>query len=194
MTASIQDGCSELAALAPRLAAALTRDATGTRGGTGDSAASPVNPDVLQAAVTIRTEIPQAAMFAAEAVGEPWQPRLLGGCLIAIPRFAGRMHDLRLLDGEQRLGDDVARWVRAVKLALGIRLPDFPVPGGWCCPLHDQRRGLVVIGAERFLERDGTPGELKHPGRIWCGLCGSSWPVGEWLHLGRILQQEAMAG
>jgi len=185
----IGEGCAELAALCPYLPAALPRDNTGMRGGASAAEASPVNPDVHQAAYTVTTEIPLAAAYAAEAVGEPWQPRKLGVCLKALPRFAERMHALRLLDGEVRLGDDVARWGRLVKLALGIRLPDFPVPGGWCCPLCDAPRRLMVTGAERFLRRDGTPGELTHPGLIWAGCCGETWPAGRWLQLGDVLRQ-----
>ena len=189
----LDDVCAELATLIPRLAEALPRDNT-TAGRSGNPAGSvPYNPDVMHAIETLTRHIPETTEWACNTIHQPWQPRPPLTCLVAIPRLGERMHNLGLATEEARLEHDAHWWLRTVKLALIIRLPDFPVPGGWCCPLHDEPMPLMVVGAERFLRPDGMPGELTHPGLIRCGLCGESWPYALWPHLGRMLHQARRA-
>lgn len=187
MTA-IQAACTELATLAQALAAALTRDATGTRG-TSVSPGSVVNTDVLHAMITLRRHIPASTARACEVTGEPWQPRPIGGCLTAIPRLAGRMTVLGLLAEADELEGDVRWWVRLTKQALGLRTPDIPI--GYDCPHHDEPAGLLAAGSEGFLRRsrDTLTVEWEHPAVVYCPHCGARWRPAEWLLLGRILQE-----
>ena len=175
----------ELAALLPALAAALQRDSApgGSRGVL--SAGGVVNPDVLHALEVLHREIPRAAQAACEATGEPWHHRPLGTCLIALPRLHGRLTTLSLPGEARRLESAAGRWLRTVKLALGLRTADVPI--GFDCPLHEEPWPLVMLGSEAFVREDGTGVTWLHDGRIWCQACDQTWPVWQWRHLGRLL-------
>jgi hypothetical protein len=42
-----------------------------------------------------------------------------------------------------------------------------------------------MLGSEGFIA--GGTVNWMHDGRIWCRLCGESWPVWQWRHLGRLI-------
>jgi hypothetical protein len=134
--------------------------------------------------IMLRAEIPAAAQAACEATGEPWRHRPMGTCLIALPRLHGRLLAISQPGEARRVESAVERWMRAVKLALGLRVPDTPI--GYDCPLHEEPSPLVMIGSEGFL-RPGNTVSWQHDGRIWCRACGEQWQVGQWPLLGRML-------
>ena len=196
---------AELATLMPALAAALERDT-----GHGDGAAtpttpgSPVNADVLHVISLLSYHIPAVTAQAREAIGEPCRrPSPPAGCLRQLPRIADRMRGLGLVAEERRLEATVQDWRRRTKLALRFREPDTLVgPGYWCPRLAaypEEHRAedpgrlplLLRAGSEAFLvrARDGLRLEWVHKARVYCPLCGESWGPGQWLMLGRMLQE-----
>lgn len=177
--------CADLAALFPALTDALTRDNNPAGSRSVLSAGGVVNPDVLHAMETLRREIPQAVTTASEDLGETWQPRPPLTCLRAIPRLHDRFTILHRKSHATRLEDDVRRWTRMTKLALGLRTADMPI--GWDCPLHAEASALVALGAEGFLRDDMTV-MWQHAATIWCPLCGASWLADRWPLLGRLLE------
>lgn len=187
MTA-LADACADLAALLPRLAAALARDSAAPGGTRVLSAGGVVNTDVLHAMLTLSHEIPAARAAACDLAGEPWQPRPPLTCLRAIPRLRDRLTDLRMPGAAGHLENCVIRWTRMTKLALGLRTPDIPV--GYDCPYHrDEDPGpaeLVLLGAEGFIRGDMTMFWV-YDGRIRCPACGASWLADRWPMLGRML-------
>lgn len=181
---AVQAHADELAELFPALAAALSRDNAPSDGRGGMSSGSVVNTDVLHAMVTLTAEVPAACAMAADLTGEPWQRRPIGTCLIAVPRFHGRLIALRRMDAAASLEAALGRWRRTVKLALGLCTPDTPI--GFDCPLHPEPSPLVMLGSEGFITGSATV-SWQHDGRIWCRFCGESWPVWQWRHLGRLI-------
>jgi hypothetical protein len=197
----IADTTSELTQLFPALAAALARDtASDTDTGTGHApweAITVVNADVLTAMITLSSEIPAATRTACHAIGEPWQPRDIPGCLRQLPRLASRMHDIGRLDQEKELTSHAAAWLRMVKRALGLRKPDIRL--GYPCPWaetrpenHPAASMLLAAGAEGFLRPadDGLRVEWVTSGLIYCPApaCGASWGPAQWPLLGRMLK------
>ena len=177
--------CDDLAALLPHLADALTRDNAPADSRSVLSAGGVVNADVLHAMLTLAREIPEAAENAAAATGETWAHRDTGTSLRALPRLHDRLAALSLAAAAARLEDDVSRWTRMTKLALGLRRPDMPL--GWDCPYHpDEPAGLLAVGAGGFLRADMTV-MWQHAATIWCPHCRTSWAESQWLHLGRML-------
>lgn len=178
--------CADLAALFPRLADALTRDNAPPGHRSVLSAGGVVNADVLHAMLTLSHEIPEAAESAAAATGETWAHRDTATSLRALPRLHERLAALSLPNAAARIEDDVRRWMRMTKLALGLRIPDVPI--GYDCPYHrDQPAALILLGAEGFIRDDMTV-YWQYDGRIWCHLCRESWPADRWLMLGRMLE------
>src|SRR5258707_11665377 len=176
--------CTALAALSPPLADALPRDNAPADSRSVLSAGGVVNADVLHAMLTLAAEIPAARAAACDLAGEPWQPRPPLTCLRAIPRLRDRLQALSLPGAAVRLEDDVRRWTRPTKLALGLRTPDMPI--GWDRPLQAEPSPLTALGAEGFLRDDMTIW-WQHAATIWCPLCGASWPEATWAHLGHVL-------
>ena len=195
---------SELADLWPALAAALARDTGGEGGAAGHAwmSALVVNADVLAAMITLDREIPAIIRYACEAIGEPWQHRDIAGCLLQVPRLAGRMHDLGQAGNEKMLACQADGWLRMVKRALGLRRPDIGI--GYDCPyagsVPEQHTGdcaLLAAGDEGFL-RPGTDGlrvEWAHTPVIYCASpdCDASWGLAQWSYLGRLLESATMA-
>jgi hypothetical protein len=179
---------TELAALLPCLAGALRRDTVlASRG--GSTSASLVNADVLHAMEVLHRDIPAVTRVACEAAGEPWQPRTVPACLIAIPRLESRLRAVERRAEAFQLEDAVHGWVRVTKQALGLRTPDIPL--GETCPECHQG-GLIAAGQEGFLRK--TPGhgitvEWETAGRIYCTWCGYAWPMAQWPFLGRRLRE-----
>src|SRR5947207_7634974 len=95
---TVADHCAELATLAPMLGPALTRDNTHTGRGRPIAPLNLYNTDVLQAKIILGAEIPAAAMRCCQLINEPWPEdgRTWDACLLGIPRWAGRIHDLGL--------------------------------------------------------------------------------------------------
>lgn len=176
--------CDDLAALFPALAEALTRDNAPADSRSVLSAGGVVNADVLHAMLTLAAEIPASVTSASDDLGEPWQPRPPLTCLRAIPRLHDRFTAVHWKAHAGRLEDDVRRWTRMTKLALGLRTPDMPI--GWDCPLHDEPSPLTALGSEGFLRDDMTV-MWQHAATIWCPLCGASWLADRWPLLGRLL-------
>jgi hypothetical protein len=181
----IADRADELTGLIPALAPALTRDNAPPGGHAVLSAGGVVNADVLHAMIMLRTEVPVACHRAAAYTGESWQARPVPVCLRALPRLHDRLTVIALATEARRVESAVERWMRAVKLALGLRIPDTPI--GFGCPLHDEPQELVMLGSEGFISEGGATVSWQHDGRIWCRLCGESWPVWQWRHLGRLI-------
>ena len=171
---------SELAALIPALAAALTRDSAPAGGRPVLSAGCVVNMDVLHAMRMLHREIPATCAEACELTGEPWHPRPLPVCLRALPRLHERLAHLDMVTAAARIERQADRWLRVTKLALGLRNPDRPL--GLDCPLHEEPSPLIMIGSERFL-RDGPVPSVTEPqlaGLIRCHLCGAEWRKLQW--------------
>jgi hypothetical protein len=182
----IADRADELTALIPALAAALSRDNTPSDGRSVLSAGGVVNADVLHAMITLRAEIPAACSHACDLTGEPWNPRPLDVCLRALPRLRDRLAVLGQPADARRVEAAVERWMRVVKLALGLRVPDMSI--GYDCPLHEEPSALVMIGSEGFLLAGKTIAVTwQHDGRICCRFCGEQWNVSQWPLLGRML-------
>src|SRR5207344_983215 len=103
--------CAELATLTPLLGPALRRDnTTAGRASRMEATLSPVNTDVLAAMITLRHEIPAAAIRATHLVHAGWQPRTLTACLIALPPLASRMNALNLATETRQLEDAARHW------------------------------------------------------------------------------------
>lgn len=188
---TIAELAAELASLYERLPEAIEKDNTGEGGIKAIAAGVPVNAEVLHAIVTLHREIPAATMAAAERVGEPWQHREIPECLIAIPRFAARMHDLAMAKDERFIEDAVRYWLRTVKLALNLRTRDMPI--GAACPRCGEGK-LFAAGSEAFArqKRDEVTIEWEHAGLIFCSFsCSPPWPESEWTFLGRQLEEIA---
>jgi hypothetical protein len=179
----IADRADELAGLIPALVPALTRDNAPPGGRAVLSAGGVVNADVLHAMIMLRAEVPACCATACAVTGEPWRPRPVGTCLRALPRFHDRLLALGEPSRARRIESALERWMRAVKLALGLRIPDTPI--GFGCPLHEEPSPLVMLGSEGFMT--GATVTWQHDGRIWCRACGESWPVWQWRHLGRLI-------
>jgi hypothetical protein len=203
-----EQACAELAQLTPMLAPALRRDVTRAATWTLNvgNALSLYNPDVLAVMITLRHEIPAAAMRCCQLTGEPFpQNRPFGTYLTAIPRWHERIHALRKATGARKnrdgslaaccyLDDLTASWVRQAKRALGLRTPDLALgnPDGTAvtcpeCLLGDPPYGhLYMAGSEGFI-KPGPVIEWHTSGRVYCRECGASWPEAEWQLLLRIL-------
>jgi len=173
--------------LLPHLAGALSRDNTAASRARSVTPGIPVNPEVLHAMVVLHREVPAVTMAACEATGEPWQPRPIPVCLTALPRLAQRLHDTGHPGDAMAVEGALRRWVRVTKQALGLRTPDLAI--GAVCPVCGEG-DLMAAGSEGFLRRTGHGAtvEWEHPGRVYCGVCVASWGVGEWPHLGRLLE------
>ena len=198
----IGETSAELAQLWPALAAALARDTAAADGPAASpawTAVAVVNPDVLQALLTLDADVPAAVRHACEDISERWAYRDLPGCLRQIPRLAGRMHDLGHITAEKYLTWQADGWLRLVKRALGLRRPDMPI--GRDCPYaadtpdaHGRAAGLILAGAEGFLDPAAdVPVAWVTSGLIYCAsdACGASWLKAEWSMLDRLLQATA---
>ena len=178
--------CAELATLTPLLGPALRRDnTTAGRASRMEATLSPVNTDVLAAMITLRHEIPAAAIRATQLVREPWQPRSITTCLLALPRLAARMTVLGLRTDARQLDDAARHWVRITKRALGLRTPDIAL--GVTCPACDQGH-LTAAGAEGFIR--GASVEWVYNPRVYCLACAASWLEPEWGLLIRIIEEQ----
>jgi hypothetical protein len=191
---TVADNCAELAILAPMLGPALYRDvtSTGTWARGFQSALSLYNPDVLQAKIILGAEIPAAAIRSAQILNEHWQVRDIRVSLIALPRFADRMHALDLVNEHRHLEQLVASWVRITKQALGLR--SHPRPLRFACPYCDTPGPLMLdSGTEGFVDpRDLTaPPVWVHGAHVYCPSCAADWPQAHWERLILILEQAA---
>jgi hypothetical protein len=184
MTAA-QPVTAELAALLPCLPGALGRDNTGDGHTVMVSPGMPVNSDVLHAADMLRREVPAATLRAASLVHEPWQPRGLKTCLLALDRFTGRLYDLAMNAEAVALEDGVRRWTRTTKLALGLRKPDVPLPVSYCPACEQTARPLLAVQPEGFAvwHAGRLVVEWRATGRIYCPRCGTAWPEDQWTFL-----------
>lgn len=197
----IADAVAELAGLWPALAAALARDSATPDGPPTQTptAAAVVNPDVLHAIITLDHDIPETVRWACQDISEHWVYRDLSGCLLQLPRMAGRMRDLGHVAAERELTWNADGWLRMVKRALGLRRPDMPI--GKACPdaktypeRHPVTAMLFLAGAEGFLHPDAdVPVEWVTSGLIYCASpeCGAAWEKAAWEHLGTVLLERA---
>ena len=188
----VASACAELATLAPMLGPALTRDNTHTGRGHPITPLNLYNTDVLQARITLQYEIPAAALRSAHLLGEHWQVRDIRISLIALPRFARRMHDLDLVTEHRHLELLTAGWVRITKQALGLR--SHPRPLAAACPYC----GVTLMldsGTEGFINpQDLTaPPTWVHGARVYCPACDADWPQSQWELLIRILGQQQVS-
>jgi hypothetical protein len=150
------------------------------------------------AKIILGAEIPAAAIRSAQIVGEHWQVRDIRVSLIALPRFADRMHALDMVNEHKQLTLLVAGWLRITKQALG--LATRPQALRLRCPYSET--GLMLDpGAEGFM----NPRDLTSPPEwlavwcpacgtdgphVWCPACGTHWPESQWNHLLLILKQQ----
>ena len=194
MSAAVQPITAELAALLPCLPDAIERDNTTDRHSVMVSPGMPVNGDVLYARDMLRREVPVTTMRAAELAREPWQPRGLETCLLALDRFTGRLYDLAMNAEAMALEDDVRRWTRVTKLALGLRKPDVPLPVSYCPACEQTARPLLAVQPEGFMTRTshGLVVEWRSAGRIYCPRCGTAWPEDQWTFLASRLLEVAV--
>ena len=195
---------SELAELWPALAAARERDAGGEGGAAGHAwmAALVVNADVLTAMLALDRDVPAAVRRACEAVSEPWRHRDVAGCLLQVPRLAGRLHDLGMVRDESDLTWEAGGWLRMVKRALGLRRPDTGI--GYDCPyaadfpeLHRAGTALLAVGDEGFLRYADSSYRVAwvHTPAIRCASadCGAEWDQTQWERLGVLLGTDMAA-
>lgn len=186
---TIADHCAELATLAPMLEPALTRDNTHTGRGRPIAPLNLYNTDVLIAKITLAHEIPAAAIRSAQLVHEHWQVRDIRISLIALPRFASRMHDLNMATEHHQLEQLTASWVRITKQALGLR--SHPRPLTVACPHCEAATLILDAGTEGFINpQDLTaPPTWVHGAHIYCPACAANWPQSHWDLLIRILEE-----
>ena len=191
----VEAACAELATLVGRLGPALQRDNTTTgRYGRLEATLSPVNTDVLAVMITLGHEIPAAAYRATQLVREPWQPRTITACLLALPRLADRMTVLGLLTDVRQLEAAADYWVRISQRALGLRKPDIPLPV--TCPICEtQPPGrLLLAGAVATIE--GTSLTWDNNPRVYCTLSTKDdphvWPLTAWGLLEGLVNQRVI--
>jgi hypothetical protein len=191
---AVQPITAELAALLPCLPDAIERDNAAAGPAMAVTAGLPVNPDVLHAIVTLHREIPVTTARAAELAREPWQPRGLETCLTALGRFTGRLYDLAMNAEAMALEDDVRRWTRVTKLALGLRKPDVPLPVAYCPACEQTARPLLAVQPEGFAvwHTGRLVVEWRSAGRIYCPRCGTAWPEDQWTFLASRLLEVAV--
>ena len=190
---TIADHCAELATLAPMLAPALTRDNTHTGRGKPIAPLNLYNTDVLQAKITLQYEIPAAALRCAQLLNEHWKVRDIRVSLIALPRFASRMHNLDMVTEHHQLEQLTARWLRITKQALGLR--SHPRELNATCPYCETGVLMLDTGTEGFINpADLTaPPTWIHGARVYCPSCAADWPQSQWDLLIRILSQTGHA-
>jgi hypothetical protein len=171
------------------LGPALTRDNTHTGRGRPISPLNLYNTDVLMAKIILGAEIPAAAMRSAQILNEHWQVRDIRISLIALPRFADRMHALDMVNEHRHLELLVASWVRITKQALGLR--SHPRPLNATCPHCEAAALWLDSGTEGFVDpKDLTaPPVWVHGAHVYCPNCGTDWPQSRWDLLIRILGQ-----
>ena len=188
---TVADHCAELATLAPMLSEALTRDNTHTGRGRPIAPLNLYNTDVLQAKITLQYEIPAAAIRSAELVHEHWHVRDIRVSLIALPRFASRMHDLNMATEHHQLEILAARWVRITKQALGLR--SHPRELNATCPHCETGVLMLDSNTEGFINpADLTaPPTWIHGPHVYCPTCSADWPETHWDHLIRLIDQAA---
>lgn len=201
MTALVND-VTELLILQPHLERALERDAgTSTEarvsGGTDPAFSLPVNADAFAALITLGSEVPALAYWAAGIVAEAPEVRSINGHLRHMPRWHERMLVTAAIDDAAHLAASLHAILRHVKLALGLRTADRPL--GQFCPLHDvPLRELIAPGNEATLryarlDRDGQPIDVavewtRHDAAE-CRYCGASWAPSQYLMLGRMMRE-----
>ncbi len=187
--------CAELATLAPLLTPALRRDRRDSGRYSRLEPLSLFNTDVLLARNRLVYEIPAAAIRSAHLVHETWPWRPIGTCLRVLPVYASRMEALNMATEHRQLEMLTRAWVLQTKRALGLRRPDVgPLADCPRCDTHPPGQ-LWMAGAEASLNpRDLTaPPHWVHDPRVYCPLCGASWPEPEWDHLARLVTVREMA-
>jgi hypothetical protein len=138
----------------------------------------------------LHREVPPATARASALAGEPWQARPLPGCLLALGRFIDRIYQLQLPADAMALEDEVRRWTRETKLALGMWKPDETLSVR--CPYCEAAPRLRRAGAEGFLRQadHGLVLVWQEAGRIWCRACGRAWEKSQWEWLCSLIGQQ----
>lgn len=193
----LADHVQELRILAPALSEALERDQgapTGERVSSSAGLALPINADVLQALRTLNRGLPAVTQRAAEVLGEAFVARDIAGHLRHLARLHERLLAVAAVDEAVRLVVGVDAVLFAVKLAIGLRLPDRPI--GHDCPMHDQdRTELVKPGDIGYLRYDRlVAGVPVAPTVTWvpadvvlCRTCAGSWVPAQYDLLSRMI-------
>lgn len=183
----------------PALDAALARDQGATSSDRVTAAsivpAAPVNTDVLSTMTAVGVEVVLFAQWCAEFLGEQHAERLPGDYFRHFPRWWCRLLELRHVNEAAAIEGTVYRWLRQVKLALGLAEPDRRL-GQWCPRHDDQLAELVAPGADADVTwtrsvggRPLDPRVTWHrPVGVLCRGCGATWQPGEYLALDRELR------
>ena len=189
---TVADDCAELAFLADRLDAALLRDNTHIGRGRPIAPLTLYNTDVMQAKIILATEIPAAAIQAAQILNEQWRMRDIRVSLIALPRFADRMHALDLVTEHRQLTLLTAGWLRITKQALGLQTRPHPLR--FRCPYCETGTLLMDVAAVAYVNpRDLTapPKWERRGSHVYCPDCLADWPEPNWGQLMLLLEQAA---
>lgn len=185
---------TELLLLLPRLADALERDfvpaSDGTKVAGSRELGTPVNAVVLDAVVSLRTEIPAVDARARARLDEGQPTADLASCVAGVKALYLR---LQALDPPVacRYADAVFSWQRQARKALGLSQPASEL--GRTCPLHDQpTTPLLVLGAQGTIHhvQPGTREAIswRRGETIWCPSCRARWAKPEFALLGRMIK------
>lgn len=184
---------TELLLLLPCLPDALERDfvpaSEGMKVAGSRELSVPVNPVVLDAVVSLRTEIPAADARARARLDEGQPSADLESCVAAVKALYLR---LQALDppAARRYADAVFGWQRQARKAVGLSQPATDL--GHACPLHDNpTTPLLVLGAQATIHhvQPGTREAIswRRGETIWCPSCRARWTKPEFALLGRLI-------
>jgi hypothetical protein len=164
-------------------------------GGSGDVHSSGLNDDVLMTWIDLRTAIPQWRAWAQRAAGEPVHgDGDLDRDLVTTARCMRRLASTNAPDLAERLADEVFRWRRKARLAIGLTRHDRDLE--MRCPLHSETGpALRLRGDEGVLRRVGAgsadPITWLRGDVIFCPDCGAQWDRALWPLLGRLLDAKS---
>lgn len=195
----VDDTAELLAILWPALDDALARDQGATDGDKVSAAgivpAAPVNADVLSTMTAVGVELRLTAAWAASVIGGAYVDREPVDQFRHAPCWHHQMMATGATLDAEALAGTLARWLRAVKLALRLAEPDRRL--GQYCPRHDAPLvELVAPGADAAITWTrivgGRPLDPRVDWRrtvgVFCRHCEALWQPGEYLALERELR------
>jgi hypothetical protein len=197
----VDQAVAELLTLWPQLAGALQRDQgapNGERVTTSSTAHSrtPVNADVLAAALELDQDAWITVYRAREFLGEPGEmvsvQETIRSTGILYRRLVGRERG----DEAKRLAASVFRWQRVVRTAIGLSRRAQPLRGDngeIVCPLHDDPIVTLRQRGDEGTLNDRRAGERitwRSGEGVYCpqSECRARWSPAEYGLLGRLVE------